>query len=91
MLVFWEKVGYFLKPLYSMLSRKFEKEADQFSAHMLHTTKPMVACLKRLAADNLANLTPHPFYAWFNYSHPPLVDRIAFLQSLEIVENPHEK
>jgi STE24 endopeptidase len=29
--------------------------------------------------DNLANLTPHPLYAWFYYSHPPLVKRIERL------------
>jgi STE24 endopeptidase len=39
----------------------------------------MTSALKRLAADNLANLSPHPLYAWFYYSHPPLVERIARL------------
>ena len=40
----------------------------------------MVGALKRLAADNLANLAPHPIYAWFYYSHPPLVERIERLK-----------
>jgi STE24 endopeptidase len=34
-----------------------------------------------LARENLANLHPHPLYAWFHYSHPPLPARIARLQS----------
>jgi STE24 endopeptidase len=34
-----------------------------------------------LAADNLANLVPHPLYAWFYYSHPPLRERIERLKS----------
>jgi STE24 endopeptidase len=36
--------------------------------------------LKRLAKDNLANLHPHPFYAGFYYTHPPLVERIARIE-----------
>jgi STE24 endopeptidase len=45
----------------------------------MKTAEPMRSALKRLAADNLANLTPHPLYAWFYYSHPPLVERIERL------------
>ena len=42
-----------------------------------------MSALKRLARDNLANLHPHPLYARFYYSHPPLTERIARLQELE--------
>jgi Zn-dependent protease with chaperone function len=34
-----------------------------------------------MAADNLSNLFPHPFYVWFHYSHPPLAERIALLEN----------
>jgi STE24 endopeptidase len=47
---------------------------------LMKTAEPMRQSLKRLALDNLANLTPHPIYAWFYYSHPPLVDRIERLK-----------
>ena len=46
----------------------------------METAEPMRTALKRLAADNLANLNPHPLYAWFYYSHPPLVERIERLR-----------
>jgi STE24 endopeptidase len=78
--VFWQKAGFFVKPLYMALSRRFEWEADQFAARLLRTSEPMIASFKRLAADNLANLTPHPFYVWFHYSHPTLVERVAWLE-----------
>jgi len=39
-----------------------------------------------LASQNLANLVPHPFYAWFYYSHPAPVQRIA---RLEQMDSPH--
>ena len=73
-------VGYFAHPLESAISRKFEREADDFSIDLMKTAEPMCSTLKRLAVDNLANLIPHPLYAWFYYSHPPLVERISRLK-----------
>jgi STE24 endopeptidase len=72
-------LGYFAQPLESALSRRFEREADDFVWVLMKTAEPMRSALKRLAADNLANLVPHPLYAWFYYSHPPLVERIKRL------------
>jgi len=72
-------LGFFAQPLESAVSRKFEREADDFALALTKTAEPMRAALKRLAADNLSNLNPHPLYAWFYYSHPPLVERIERL------------
>ncbi|MGZ3523586.1 MAG: M48 family metallopeptidase [Thermodesulfobacteriota bacterium] len=73
-------LGFFAQPLESAVSRKFEREADDFTLALMKTAEPMRAALKRLASDNLSNLNPHPLYAWFYYSHPPLVERIARLE-----------
>ena len=73
-------LGYFAQPVASAISRKFEREADDFTLEIMQAPEPMAAALKRLAADNLANLAPHPLYAWFYYSHPPLVERIERLK-----------
>jgi STE24 endopeptidase len=40
----------------------------------------MVQVLVKLTKDNLSNLYPHPLYAFFNYSHPPVLDRIAYIK-----------
>jgi STE24 endopeptidase len=72
-------LGFFAEPLESGISRRFEREADDFALGVMEAAKPMSSALKRLAADNLANLSPHPLYAWFYYSHPPLVERVARL------------
>ncbi len=72
-------LGFFAQPLESAMSRKFEREADDFALVLMEAAEPMRSALKRLAADNLSNLSPHPLYAWFYYSHPPLVERIARL------------
>ncbi len=76
---FFSLVGFFAQPLESAISRKFEREADHYVLELIKTGEPMRSALKRLAADNLANLIPHPLYAWFYYSHPPLVERIERL------------
>jgi STE24 endopeptidase len=78
--VFWGKAGFFLQPLYMALSRRFEREADAFAAEMLGGGEAMARALKRVAADNLSNLTPHPLYVRFHYSHPPVVQRVAALE-----------
>jgi STE24 endopeptidase len=79
--IFLGVLAYFIQPLESAISRRFEREADDFVLEMMGTTEPMRKALKRLAADNLANLIPHPLYAWFYYSHPPLLQRIERLRS----------
>jgi STE24 endopeptidase len=81
LMVFWQKAGAFLLPLFMAQSRRFEREADAYSARMLGTAKPLVTAFKRMAAHNLANLVPHPFYVAFHYSHPPLAERITLLEN----------
>lgn len=62
-----------------MLSRKHEFEADAFAA-ATYKAEPMVQALKKLSKDNLSNLTPHPFYVFLNYSHPPVLQRIRTIR-----------
>ena len=38
--------------------------------------------LAKLGTENLSNLHPHPLYAAFYYSHPPLTERISALRAL---------
>ena len=77
-------IGFFAEPLESAISRRFEREADDFASELIGTAKHMTTALKRLASDNLANLSPHPLYAWFYYSHPPLVERIERLKAEKV-------
>ena len=76
-------LGYFVQPVESAIVRRLEIEADDYSLELMQGGKPMRHALKRLACDNLANLTPHPLYAWFYYSHPPLAERISRLEREE--------
>jgi STE24 endopeptidase len=72
---------FFLEPLFSLLSRKHEYEADRFAAEAVGTPEPMIQGLVKLTKDNLSNLTPHPLYSFFYYSHPTVMERIAALES----------
>jgi STE24 endopeptidase len=59
-----------------MSSRKHEYEADEYAASTTGEPGDMISTLKKLSKDNLSNLTPHPFYVFLNYSHPPVLQRI---------------
>ncbi len=77
-----EPLLFFLTPLASVISRKYEREADRYAVGMVGTGTHLARAMKKLARDNLANLHPHPLYAWFYYSHPPLVERINALEKM---------
>jgi STE24 endopeptidase len=63
------------------LSRKFEFEADAFARTAMQSPKPLAEALTRLTKDHLGNPTPHPFYVALHYSHPPILRRLAALES----------
>lgn len=66
---------FWLSPLFNLSSRKHEFEADRFSSNALKSYKPLVYSLRKLSEKNLSNLTPHPLYSRFHYSHPTLIER----------------
>ena len=74
-------VTFWLSPLSSFWSRKFEYEADAFATDAIRNSEPMVTALRKLSRENLANLTPHPWYSGFHYDHPALLEREAALKA----------
>jgi STE24 endopeptidase len=82
--ILWGPVSFFLSPLGMAISRKFEREADLYSIMITKRAKPLAAALKKMAKKNLSNLKPHPLYVFFNYSHPPLLERIEYLEAHEM-------
>jgi STE24 endopeptidase len=61
-----------------IFSRKHEYEADEFASHTF-SCNALIGALKKLSADNLSNLTPHPAYVFVHYSHPSLIQRIRMM------------
>ncbi len=69
-------VTFWVSPLLNALSRKHEYEADAFARRALaDDPTPLVEALRILSEKNLTNLTPHPVYSAFHYSHPTLLER----------------
>jgi len=79
----FEPVSKLLSVLMMIMSRKNEFEADAYAAEVTGRPEDLISGLKKLSKDNLSNLTPHPFYVFLNYSHPPLLKRLAALEALK--------
>ncbi len=69
-------IDFFTGLFMQQYSRKNEYQADRFAVETTGNAGPLVDSLKKLSMDNLSNLTPHPFYVFLNYSHPPVLERI---------------
>jgi STE24 endopeptidase len=66
----------------NVISRKNEYSADRYASEKykgLHLQN----ALKGLSVSNLSNLTPHPLYVFFNYSHPTLLQRLKFIERIK--------
>ena len=68
-LTFW------LSPIIHLWSRRFEYQADGFARAAMGEAQSLIGALRKLTEKNLSNLTPHPFYSGFYYSHPTLLER----------------
>ncbi|MDD2764670.1 MAG: M48 family metallopeptidase [Opitutaceae bacterium] len=68
-------VTFWFSPVLNFVSRGHEYEADAFAREAVGGAGPIVDALRKLAQKNLSNLTPHPLYSGFHYSHPTLAER----------------
>jgi STE24 endopeptidase len=73
--------SHWLTPIANLLSRKHEYEADAFAANATGGADAMIGALRKLSQKNLSNLTPHPWFSFFHYSHPTLFERERALRT----------
>jgi len=66
---------FWFSPLAHAWSRRYEYQADAFAAQAMNEPRSLIGALRKLNEKNLSNLTPHPFYSGFYYSHPTLLER----------------
>jgi STE24 endopeptidase len=69
----------FLGLINNSLSRRNEFDADSFAKNT-YRAKPLAEGLRKISKDALSNLTPHPLYVAFHYTHPPLAQRLGALK-----------
>ncbi len=68
-------ISFWISPVVYIWSRRFEYEADAFARVTMGEAQPLIRALRKLSEKNLSNLTPHPLYSSFYYSHPTLLER----------------
>ncbi|HPH73237.1 MAG TPA: M48 family metallopeptidase, partial [Paludibacteraceae bacterium] len=62
----------------NLLSRKHEYQADAFVKANGYGEQ-LISALKKISSSTLSNLTPHPAFVFFHYSHPTLYQRVKAL------------
>jgi STE24 endopeptidase len=85
-LLFWliffsGPVASLFSPLSNIWSRKHEYQADRFALKQTGESRFMKGALLKLSKDNLSNLSPHPAYSFWHYSHPVLSERLKALDA----------
>lgn len=73
-----------LSIIQNVISRKYEYESDKYAVETYKKPEAMIEALKKLSVDNLSNLTPHKFKVFLEYSHPPVLERIKAIKSIEL-------
>lgn len=77
----WSVVEFVVQIPMTINSRSNEYAADRYSidADISHAKK-LGNALKKMMKKSKANLTPHPFYVFLTYSHPPLDFRLKAME-----------
>jgi STE24 endopeptidase len=75
-------VTFWFSPIAHWWSRRHEYEADAFAAAAMGEPRSLIGALRKLNEKNLSNLTPHPIYSGFYYSHPAMLERERALAKL---------
>ena len=68
-------ITFWFSPVAHWWSRRNEYQADAFAAAVMSEPRSLIGALRKLNEKNLSNLTPHPLYSGFYYSHPTLLER----------------
>lgn len=74
---------FYLKPIFAQLSRKHEYQADRFAIKATGEKMHFEEAMLKLSKQNLSNLTPHPWFSAFYYSHPAIIERIKAIRAVE--------
>ena len=74
-------ISFWISPVAHIWSRRFEYQADEFARATMGEAQSLIRALRKLSEKNLSNLTPHPLYSSFYYSHPTLLERERALRT----------
>jgi STE24 endopeptidase len=77
--ILYSPVSFLLGIFTNIWSRRNEYQADHYASEIA-SSEDLITALKKLSVNNLSNLTPHPLYVFFYYSHPTILQRILALK-----------
>lgn len=80
-LIYFTLFGVITQPIEAYLSRRLERNADKMALETTGLKDAFISMMEKLAAQNLADRTPHPIIKFFFFDHPPIDERIAFAKS----------
>ena len=63
----------------NIISRRHERQADAFAKDFGYGPAE-ASGLKKISAQALSNLTPHPVVVFMEHSHPTLAERVEYLE-----------
>lgn len=66
----------------TMRSRKHEFQADEFAV-VKGRGESLKSGLIKIHKENKGELNPDPWYSWYHYSHPPLIERLRAVDAQE--------
>jgi STE24 endopeptidase len=78
--------GLLFGPLNNLLSRFFERQADQTSLELYPDKDAFQKAMAGLANRNLSNAYPEWWVKLLYYSHPPIGERLAFAENYTLSE-----
>ena len=78
----WSPVDKILSFMLTVFSRHCEFAADAFSVD-LGMSQQLQSGLCKIHLENLGAMAPDPWYSTFHYSHPPLVERLSAMMTLD--------
>jgi STE24 endopeptidase len=71
-------VSFIGEPLVNGYSRAVEHEADVFAIELTHDNDAGARSFLKLGSQNRSDPDPAPIVKFFEYTHPPLIERIRF-------------
>jgi STE24 endopeptidase len=77
-------VSLVMVPAAHAMSRRYERNADQFALKLTRNPAAFISAMRRLAAQNLAEEHPSKLVEWLFYSHPPIRERVAAAQEFKL-------
>jgi STE24 endopeptidase len=66
-----------LAPVRNVMSRQYERRADQYALKLTKNPAALVSSLRRFEEQTLAEERPSRVVEWLFYTHPPMADRLS--------------